>query len=186
MRDSSKDKLGIEFQAVPAQKRTELVFKGHLSMMRFLIPDVPNDGGVQGGAYTESSVTLLPRKTVGRLAQPTRGVCFDGENGFGQRHRWWELNKAVKMIVRAANGMDKDAFIFADTGDVGPEPGLRRGADDLGAILCAEDQVDGVLHVAMGHVPRLRRSRLFILYVTQRLRAGLTCIAPEALGGRVR
>jgi hypothetical protein len=63
----------------------------------------------------------------------------------------------VDVVLHAANGVDKNFEVVADARGVGPEARLKFWGDRLAAIFGAEDNMEQVLRVCVGQVPRLRR-----------------------------
>jgi hypothetical protein len=79
------------------------------------------------------------------------------------------LDQEVNVIFHSIDCVKEDSISFADAREIGAEPGFEFPWDQLGAVLGAEDEVDRVLGVGVGHVSRLRRSGN--LYITDPLLA---------------
>src|SRR5579884_1685570 len=76
----------------------------------------------------------------------------------------------MAMVIHSTHGMYKDFIFLTDGGDIWPKPVLHLLSNGLATIFCAEDQMNGILRVAMGHSlsreafylwPRRWRSILF-------------------------
>jgi len=120
-------------------------------MVGLLILNVTTDGREQGSTDAERSVALLPDKQAARLSHPSRGIALDRIDGLSQILCRRELNQAMNMIVRAADRVDEDSFVFAGAGDVGPQVRLQGLVDQFRAVFCAEDEVDDVPAVTVRH-----------------------------------
>ncbi len=71
------------------------------------------------------------------------------------------------MVLRAADGVDNDFEVVANACGIGPEARLKFRGDGFAAIFGAEDNVQQVLGVCVGHVACVRRKRpLYIMYIT--------------------
>jgi hypothetical protein len=57
----------------------------------------------------------------------------------------------MDVVVGAADGVREDCVIFTDGGDEGPEVRLKVMWDGFAAIFGAEDDVESVLRVGVGH-----------------------------------
>src|SRR5271169_6938296 len=113
----------------------------------------------------------------------------------------------MEVVGGAADGVAEDSVIFADSGDVGPEVRLKVMWDGFAAVFGAEDEVESVSGVGVGHVRFISvggsgfesgmcgvgrgflRTRLvshlgrsgFCCGGSQAFRPGLSCAAPTAL-----
>src|SRR6266700_2234785 len=78
----------------------------------------------------------------------------------------------MNMIVCAANGKREHVMVFADGGNIRPEPWLNLFCNELLPIFGAENQVNVVLRVAVrqGVAPPALGS---LCYATHRFRGGL-------------
>jgi len=104
----------------------------------------------------EGCVALLPCEWVAFLVRPARGIRFDGENRVGQGQGGWNLDEEMNVIFRSAHGVNKNVVVFANTCRVGPDLRLKFLGDGFAAVFGAEDNMNYVLRVCVGHVPHLR------------------------------
>lgn len=148
--------------------------------MRFLRLYVSNGGGNKRGAHAECRIAMLPREFVTFVIGPSRGIRFDGEDRFGERQGWRKLDEEMNVVVYSTDGMQENPMVFADARDVGPHSGLKLFRNCFATMLGAEDDVNNVLGVCVGHVPHLRRWASYISR-SQPFRAGLSSAAPPAL-----
>lgn len=153
----TEDKFRIKFHAVLFQQGEKLRLKTHFLVMRLLRSDVLNYGGSVGTTHAESPIALLPGEFVTLLGGPSGGVGFDGEDHFGNGQARRNLDEEVDVVLHAANGVDEDFKVVANACGVRPKAGLKFGGDRLAAIFGAEDDMEQVLRVCVGHVPCLRR-----------------------------
>src|SRR6266704_4936162 len=86
----------------------------------------------------------------------------------------------MKVIFHPTYGMNIDIQLSTNARNVSPQFGPKFVVYGFVSGFGTEHDVDYVLCVGMGHVPRLRCSALYIPR-TQRLRAGLKYVAPTAL-----
>ena len=63
----------------------------------------------------------------------------------------------MNVIFHSVNRVNEDSILFADASEIGAEARLEFLWDQLAAVLGAEDEVDRVLGIGVGHVSRLRR-----------------------------
>src|SRR5215472_12157856 len=59
------------------------------------------------------------------------------------------------MVFHASDFMHENLLLFANTGQIGPQAGLRIVGNQLTPVLGAEHNMDGIVNVRVGHVPRL-------------------------------
>jgi hypothetical protein len=135
----------------------KLLFKPPLFVMRLLISDVLNDGWDIGTAHAERAITLLPRESVAFPVCPSRRIRFDGENPFGHGQTGRNLDEEMNVVLSAAYGMNEDLDFLANACHLSPEARLKFWGDGLVAIFGAEDDMEHILGVCVGHVPHLRR-----------------------------
>ena len=155
-RELAKNEFGVNVHAVFFQHGEKFGIKAQFSVMRFLIADVANDHGNNGSAHAEGRVALLPCELVAFLVGPSRGIRFDGENRLGQCQDRWNLDEEMNVIFHSAHGMNKNSVFFANTCCVGPDARLKFLGDGFAAVFGAEDNMNYVLSVCVGHVPHLR------------------------------
>ena len=139
------------------QQGDEFFFKSALFVMLLLISDVLNNCEDIGTTYAERAVPLLPGEFATLFVGPTRRIRFDGENRLGDGQSGRYLNEKMNMDFDAADGIDVDFEFFADTCHVRPE--LRLKWD-----MC-----------------RTSGANLRYIPSTQRLRTGLSSVAPTVL-----
>jgi hypothetical protein len=82
--------------------------------------------------------------------------CKASEYAKGERN----LDQHVNVIFHAADLVHEYLLVFTNTGQISPQTGLGFLGDELAPFFGAEYNMDGVVEIRMGHVPRLRRSIL--------------------------
>src|SRR5712692_5661223 len=63
----------------------------------------------------------------------------------------------MNVVLHAANGMDENAEVFADACRIGPHFRLEFRRNGFAPVFGAEDHMNCVLGVCVGHVSHLRR-----------------------------
>src|SRR5216683_2848284 len=86
----------------------------------------------------------------------------------------------MNVISHPTYGMNIDVQLSTNARNVSPQFGAKFALDGFVPSFRTEYHMHHVLRVGMGHVPHLRCSASYIPR-TQRLRAGLTYVAPPAL-----
>ena len=141
---SAKHKSRIIFNTVLSQQRNQLRVKVHSPVMRFLISDVPNNGGNIGSTHAKPGIAFLPCEFVSLVIRPARRIRLNREDRLCERERRRNLNQKMDVVVRAADGEDENPVVLADPRDVTPHRRLEFARDDFAAVLRAENDVNHV------------------------------------------
>jgi len=124
-------------------------------------------------AHAERSVTRLPCELANLIGRPTGRIRFDRLDGFRNRDCRGELQQEMKMVLYAANRVNKYFLSFANPGCVRPETLFHVLRDDLASLFGAEHDVYYVLKIRVRQCvapPALN----ILKQLSQRSRAGLT------------
>jgi len=165
------------------QQQHELPGSIHFRVMFFLARNVPNDARQLRPADAAREIPFLPFKPGAQMfIHPSRGIGFQDLHGLRDAQGCSEIDEGVDMIVDPADGDRVHAMVLRDSGEVGPQFRLKTFVDRFVPVFRAEDDVDVVADVRVGHLCRPSGTRLLLLTLDPALPCRATdCTVPSGL-----
>ena len=150
----------VVFNSVLLQQRNELVLKGHLAVVRLLIPDVGHNLIYLRNTHTERAILGLPGKELlirKGVMHPLGRTAFDQLHGLGDRHRRRQREQHVNVVFDASDAHGGNAVLACDAPEVRPKPGTKLLRNERPSVLGAEDTMRIRTDVGHGRIQPSRR-----------------------------
>ena len=132
-------------------------------MMQLLVADIFRHGCGVRNAYAKSAISLLPGEAASMFVHPFGRVGFEKLNGLGQRNRWRQMKKNMRVVRHAVDGDWSHFLVAADACQLRPEFRLGILGDGGLTIFCAENEMNMIFDERVRHV-LCRPFRALILY----------------------
>jgi hypothetical protein len=168
---------------MPLQQQRELPGRIHFRVMFFLARNVPNDARQLRPADAAREIPFLPFKPGAQMfIHPSRGIGLQDLHGLRDAQGCSEIDEGVDMIVDPADRNSMHAMVLRDSGEIGPQFRLEAFVNRFVPVFRAEDDVDVVADVRVGHLCRPSGTRLLLLTLAPALPCRATdCTVPSGL-----